>query len=71
MAEKNEKVKKENAIAHWWRQTIGELRKVTWPTREEAFRLSKIVMIVMLAMSAVLGLLDFIFSKLITLLLTA
>ena len=44
--------KKPNAIARWWRETLGELRKVSWPTPQEAWRLTKIVIVVMLAMSA-------------------
>jgi preprotein translocase subunit SecE len=63
-----EKPKKENAIARWYRETIGELRKVSWPTTQDAWRLTRIVLIVMFAMSAILGLLDFLFSQLITLL---
>lgn len=68
MAEKAEKVKRESAIQRWWRETVGELRKVSWPTTQEAWRLTKIVLLVMLGMSALLGILDFVFSKLITLL---
>jgi preprotein translocase subunit SecE len=38
---------------------------VTWPTPQEAWRLTKVVIVVMLAMSALLGLLDFAFTRLI------
>jgi preprotein translocase subunit SecE len=68
VAEKAEKVKRENAIQRWWRETVGELRKVSWPTTHEAWRLTRIVLMVMFGMSALLGFLDFVFSKLITLL---
>lgn len=57
--------KKTNALTRWWRGTLGELRKVTWPTPQEAWRLTKVVIVVMLAMSALLGLLDFAFTRLI------
>ena len=67
MAEKAEKLKRESAIQRWWRETVGELRKVSWPTLPDAWRLTKIVLIVMFAMSALLGLLDFVFSQLIAL----
>ena len=63
-----EKPKQPNAIMRWWRETIGELRKVAWPTVQDTRRLTGIVLIVMFVMSAILGLLDFLFSKLITLL---
>ena len=58
-------VKKPNAVTRWWRETIGELRKVTWPTRQEAWRLTKIVIDVMAVMSALLGVLDYLFTNLI------
>ncbi len=65
MADKNGKEKKENRIARWWRETIGELRKVQWPTPREAWRLTKIVILVIVLMGLVLGGLDFGFTKLI------
>jgi preprotein translocase subunit SecE len=58
--------KKTNAITKWWRETIGELRKVTWPTPQEALRLTRVVIIVMVLISAILGVLDFGFTRLIT-----
>lgn len=67
MAEKVEKAKKENRLQKWWRETIGELRKVNWPTRKEALRLTWIVIIVIIVMGSILGLLDFGFTKLISL----
>ncbi len=63
------KERKENGIQRWWRETLGEMRKVSWPTTPEAWRLTKIVLIVMAGMAALLGILDFVFSRLITLLL--
>ena len=62
-------VKKPNKIQKWWRETVGELRKVTWPTKEEALKMTKIVTIVVLATAAFLGIVDFIFSRLIGLIL--
>jgi preprotein translocase subunit SecE len=64
-----EKVKKPNAIQKWWHETIGELRKVKWPTTPDALRLTRIVILVMIAMGILLGGLDFIFSRLLALLL--
>ncbi|MHB0989587.1 MAG: preprotein translocase subunit SecE [Bellilinea sp.] len=64
-----EKVKQPGRIARWWRETIGELRKVSWPTPHDAWRLTKIVLMVMVIMSLVLGLLDFVFSSVIRLVL--
>jgi preprotein translocase subunit SecE len=55
-------------ISRFWRETVGELRKVTWPTPKEAWALTKIVLIVTVIMAAILGILDFAFSQLIGLL---
>ena len=68
---KNDKpvVKKPNKIQKWWRETVGELRKVVWPTKEEALRMTKIVTIVVLATAVFLGVVDFIFSRLVGLVL--
>lgn len=65
-----EKPKQPNAIVRWYRETVGELRKVNWPTTPDAWRLTRIVLVVMFVMSAVLGLLDFLFSRLISLLIS-
>lgn len=55
-------------IQRFWRETIGELRKVSWPTPPEAWKMTKLVMLVMALMAAILGILDFVFSRLISLL---
>jgi preprotein translocase subunit SecE len=68
VAEKNEKEKRPNGIQRWWRETMGEMRKVSWPTTQDAWRLTKIVLLVMFGMSMLLGLLDYVFSRLVTLL---
>lgn len=66
MADKDDKKQQLNFFQRFWRETMGELRKVTWPTPQEAWNLTKIVLIVLAAMSAVLGLLDYAFSWLVT-----
>ncbi len=52
-------------VKNWWIDTLGELRKVTWPTLPEARRLSIIVLVTMFSMAVLLGTLDWLFSKLI------
>ena len=47
VADKIVRTKKEGRIKRWWRETIGELHKVNWPTPKEAWRLTKIVIMVM------------------------
>jgi preprotein translocase subunit SecE len=47
--------KKQNAIQRFTRETVGELRKVSWPTRQEAWQLTVIVLVVLAFMSVFLG----------------
>jgi preprotein translocase subunit SecE len=63
--------KRANPIQRFFRETTGELRKVSWPTREEAINLTRIVLIVIVVSSTVLGLLDVLFSRLFALILGA
>lgn len=58
-----------NALTRYFRETIGELKKVSWPTREEAINLTRIVLIVIAAMALFLGVLDLLFGKFFALLL--
>jgi preprotein translocase subunit SecE len=44
---------------------IGELRKVTWPTREEAIRLTIMVLIVCAVVGVILAVLDYGFGLLV------
>ena len=53
----------ENALSRYLRETRGELRKVTWPTRQESQRLTAIVLGVTAVMAIFLGILDFVFSR--------
>ncbi len=52
-------------LQRFWRETVGELRKVTWPTPQEAWKMTRLVLMVMVIMSLILGVLDFAFSQLI------
>lgn len=64
---KQRRQKKENPIIKYLKETRAELRKVSWPSREEAFNLTAIVMAVTTAMAVFLGVMDYIFSKLFSL----
>jgi preprotein translocase subunit SecE len=54
-----------NPVVKYFRETRGEIKKVTWPTREESQRLTLIVLGVTTAFAIFLGALDFLFSQLI------
>jgi preprotein translocase subunit SecE len=57
--------KKPNVISRTLRETLAELRKVTWPTRQEATQLTIIVLVVVGVMSAFLGAMDYVFARLV------
>ena len=61
-----------DGIRRYFRETRGELRRVTWPTREESQRLTMVVIAVTIVFAIFLGALDATFSwvvgRLITLL---
>ncbi len=61
-------VAQENSIGRYIRETRGELRKVTWPTREEAWRLTAIVLGVTAAFAVFLWAVDALFANAIRLL---
>ncbi len=56
--------KQEGGIQRWFQETRGELRKVVWPTREEALRLTYVVIAISLIMGAVLGAMDLLLNTL-------
>lgn len=59
--------KKPNAVSRFFRETMGKLRKVSWPTWPEARQLTIIVITVMIAMGVYLALVDGIGERLIKL----
>lgn len=65
MAKVESGTKKPNAVVRYFRETSAELRKVTWPTRLEARRLTTVVVVVVALTSVALGLFDFAFARLI------
>jgi preprotein translocase subunit SecE len=59
LASKDEKPRGQpNKIGRFMRETIGELRKVSWPSRQEATNLTAIVLVVMVFMALFLWLVD-------------
>jgi preprotein translocase subunit SecE len=62
-------VKPENPLVRYFKDTRAELAKVTWPTREEGFRLTTVVLIVTTISAIVLFGVDSIFSLIVALLL--
>ena len=54
----------------FFREAVGELRKVTWPSREEVIRLTVLVSGMSVAVGAALGSMDFLFTELVRTLLS-
>lgn len=52
-------------IRDYFRETLGELRKVHWPTRMEVRNLTIVVLAVTFLMAAFLGAFDYLFERLI------
>jgi preprotein translocase subunit SecE len=52
------KGKRSNPIQAYFRETVGELRKVAWPTRREALQLTGLVILVMVVVGLILGAAD-------------
>jgi preprotein translocase subunit SecE len=55
---------KENRLTQYFRETRAELRKVVWPTRQEAINLTLIVVGTVVAMSIFFGAIDYLLTAL-------
>jgi preprotein translocase subunit SecE len=69
MAEKKQvrltqEVQPENRFVTFYRETVAELRKVVWPTRDQAQNLTVVVLIVVVAMALFLGGIDALLTQL-------
>jgi preprotein translocase subunit SecE len=51
-----------NRLTKYIKESVAEMKKVTWPTKKETRNYTVLVIGVSLAMALFLGLLDFIFS---------
>ncbi|MBK7452154.1 MAG: preprotein translocase subunit SecE [Anaerolineales bacterium] len=56
-------------MQRYFRETTGELRKVSWPTMPEARRLTWLVLVVMVIVGAFLATIDLLSSNLMNLIL--
>ena len=61
--------KKENVVIKYLKETRAELKKVNWPSRQEATNLTLIVIAVTTFMALLLGTIDYVFAKLFELIL--
>lgn len=75
-ADKSQKVTKSTAartqalserrarLVNFYRDTKSELKKVTWPTKDQVIRLTAVVIALSLVVGILLGGIDFVFSSL-------
>ena len=54
-------------IILFFQESFAELKKVTWPSRDEVISSTKVVLISTVVIAAVLGLVDFLLVKLVDL----
>lgn len=59
----NARLLQERLSLDFFQEAIAELRKVNWPTREQARNLTMLVIAVSLAVGMILGAMDFIFEQ--------
>ena len=60
--------KPDNRLVRYLKETRAELRKVSWPTRQQATNLTIIVLAVTIVMAIFLGVVDLVFAAVIRLL---
>ncbi len=60
------KTEKTNPIVAYYRSTRAEMRKVSWPTLEQGWAMTKIVLVATISMAIFLGALDFFFGWLLS-----
>ncbi|MBI4235080.1 preprotein translocase subunit SecE [Candidatus Peregrinibacteria bacterium] len=53
-----------NAVSNYLRASFEELTRVTWPTKQQAVKISIIVLIFCLVAAVVLGAVDYLFGQL-------
>jgi len=61
---------KENRLMQYLRETRAELRKVVWPTRQEAINLTAIVVTTIITMSIFFGAVDYLLTQVFRLLIS-
>lgn len=53
-------------LANYFREVHSELKKVSWPTRNETLAMTSLVIIASVTVSVYLGGLDYLFTQLVT-----
>ena len=51
-----------NKLITYIKESLAEMKKVTWPSKKETYRYTVLVIVLSLAVAAFLGALDYIFN---------
>ncbi len=60
-----------NKVIRYFREVRSELKKVVWPTRQEAIKLTILVIVGTILISLLIGVFDYIFTKILEFVLKA
>ena len=52
-----------NKLSNYLKESVAEMKKVTWPTKKETYNYTLLVIGISLGMAVFLGLLDLIFNQ--------
>ncbi len=58
-------MKKDSKLVNYVKESVGELKKVTWPKKDEVFTSTLIVVVVIIIISLILGVFDYGMGKVI------
>ena len=51
-----------NKLTNYIRESVEEMKKVTWPTKKETYNYTMLVIAISIGVAVFLGILDYIFS---------
>lgn len=51
-----------NVLIRYFLESFQELRRVTWPTKNQAIRMTVLVLVFSLASAIIIGILDYVFG---------
>jgi preprotein translocase subunit SecE len=52
-----------NKLTNYFKESVAEMKKVTWPTKKETYNYTLLVIGISIAVALFLGLLDYIFTE--------
>ena len=50
-------------VVNFFKESVAELKKVVWPSKDDVFSSTKVVLISTIVIAVILGLLDFLFTS--------